>query len=26
MTQTVKNGDKIRVHYTGTLNSGEMFD
>ena len=26
MAQTVKNGDKIRVHYTGTLNSGEMFD
>ena len=26
MAQTVKNGDKIRVHYTGTLNNGEMFD
>ena len=26
MAQTVKNGDKIRVHYTGTLNDGSMFD
>lgn len=26
MTRTVKNGDKIRVNYTGTLTTGEVFD
>ena len=26
MSQTVKNGDKVRVHYTGTLNDGSVFD
>ncbi|MFW6160559.1 MAG: FKBP-type peptidyl-prolyl cis-trans isomerase [Acidobacteriota bacterium] len=24
--QTVKNGDKVKVHYTGRLESGEVFD
>lgn len=26
MAQIVKNGDRIRVHYTGTLNDGSVFD
>lgn len=26
MTESVKTGDKLRVHYTGKLESGEVFD
>lgn len=26
MTEPVKNGDRVRVHYTGRLEGGEVFD
>ncbi len=26
MTEQVKNGDTVRVHYTGRLEGGEVFD